>query len=198
DDIAIWTLLTLSKVLGIASTPSTTGGLDWKIEQKWHQESGRYTLTASSKQITEHCLRHPERYIEFPRIIHASHRILLNGRLIEQFGEPSFAQFRSFYGAPVLSCKRIYEMGELVWQPFSYSRYFARFHFFPRLVKGAPSTPFLHEILNIIAGGFLLTMAAINFIIFFGKLPTPVTVSFCLSNVFFSGYFIFANAGFFN
>ena len=83
------------------------------------------------------------------------------------------------------------------WEAYSYSKYFARIHHFPKFSQKRPWTAFINETVNSAAAGALLVMSLFSFLISFGKLPMRLVLSLCASYTALSGYFLFGTARFF-
>jgi len=195
--LAITILTFISSLVGVSSTPSEDSAV-WKTENKWKKNNNGYTFEATSKKIVSECIKNPDSYIFFPSIIHAAHSIFLDNKLIKSFGRHDFKSTRSFYGSPILSCKKVVEGNVLKWITTSYTSYFARIHKFPELVEKKPVNNLFFEILHAIAGGILLIMSIFCATLFSGKVSQKLSISLPLSCLFISMYFIFSVAGLFN
>lgn len=186
----------MSQMLGVASVPTTPEG-DWKITKNWQAENGVFRFEAESASATEACRANPRHYLEFPIVIHGAHELLVDGHPVSSFGDPTFEKTRSFFGSPVVSCATIKAGSNLTWRAYSYTQYFARINFFPRLSASRPWTNFLNETVNAVSAGALLLMSLFAFIISFGKLPNRIVFALCGSYAALSGYFFFGVPEFF-
>ena len=131
--ISVSVLLLISGLLGVKDIPQDFAG--WKVASPWTIVSGISYFSAQSESIVTQCRNSPESFVEFPPVIHGSHRIFLDGQLINQFGSETFDSVETFYGAPVMRCSTL-SAGRLVeWKIANYTQYFARVPFFPRLSK---------------------------------------------------------------
>ncbi len=193
-DVSVSILMSLSALLGVGSYPEKAPE-GWNIEKKWETVGSYYLFTASSDSILKDCDGHPDNFLQFPPIIHGSHYVLVDGKVISTFGEKSFDSYRSFYGAPLLKCADVPKVGHLEWQVYSYTRYFARINFLPKVVVSKPLYNFFAESFNIIAAGGIYLLGIFCLLFFLGKAPNDITVSLVLSCFGFSNYFFSAGAG---
>src|SRR5689334_15716480 len=132
SEIAVTALMSVSNLLHVGAVPKNPD-TNWQTTQPWQEQDGINDYSAKSTTIAENCGKNPNSYLEFPAIIHAAQYVFLDGKLVYQFGDKTFESFQSFYGAPVVPCS-ILQNGTLIeWHAYSYSKYFARFNFFPRL-----------------------------------------------------------------
>ena len=165
----------------------------WTVEIPWQTQTSHglelQTLKMHSEAIPLACQTTPNSFIEFPSVIHGAHILRGDGRVVETFGDPEFKDVRSFYGAPVLQCKQLLGMKVLDWEVVSYTHYFARIPYYPRIVPHKPTGNFFSESMNLIAAGSLMVMAIFCVIIFFGKVSHALTFSLALASIFMSGYF---------
>lgn len=200
--IAIQFLIAFSALLGVQSTPND-GLSDWQIIQNW-QADGKYDkFIAASINLSHQCQGAPDSFLEIPMIIHGTHVLTMNGHVLVQFGQENFQSFRSFYGAPRLSCHLILDAMEegadnrVVWSVVSYTKYFARFNFFPRLIQSSSLHNVFSEVLHVIGAGAAMVMALFSLTMFFGKVGRQLTYSLALSCVFAAIYFGLSTAGLF-
>jgi hypothetical protein len=196
EDFTIYVLITMSTIIGVSSLPNDK--LDyWDFEPQWHTKNGFYYFKASSDKIVQACKNKPTAFIEFPTIIHGAHEILLDGKRILTYGDPTFQYTRSFYGAPIINCSEIQNATTLTWKAYSYSKYFARFNFYPKIKENRPISMFFLETSNIIAAGSLIIMAFLCYILFLGKVPLSLTLSLSFANIIIAGYFLGNTIGYF-
>lgn len=193
--IALSFLLGLSHLLGVSDVPSKGGEL-WTITGPWKEVAGVYVFEAESKALVEYCKTHPAEFIQFPTTVHGAHEIFLDSKKIVAFGDPEFRIERSFYGSPSISCPQLADGTTLRWRLSCYSRYFARFQHFPRVVKAAPLDSFFSETLNIAGSGSLFVIGLFILLIFWQKTSLPLTLSLGASAFFFSLYFTLSVAQF--
>jgi signal transduction histidine kinase len=191
--IAVTTLMSISSYLGVMSMPAQIES-QWNVTQGWQADGKFYNFEANSSRIPELCRENPNAFVAFPVIIHSAHYLYLDNRLIEQFGDKSFQNIRSFFGSTVLQCSVVKDGINLRWSAYSYSKYFARFSAFPSVTVSRPATNFFGETINEIATGFLIVLAMIQFIFFYGKIPSGIALSFTLANLFFAGFFLWGVA----
>ena len=188
-------LLGISSILGVTNTPSDTGSL-WKTSSPWIKKGEFYAFEAKSSELPRYCKLHPESYLQFPSVIQGAHEVYLDNLLIESFGDRQFKSVRSFYGTLILKCSEISNGTELKWNAFSYSKYFARIQFFPKLVESRPFVNFFGETCSIGAASILVILACFGFLIFWKREPNSLTWSVATSNLFLSFYFIGSISGF--
>ena len=191
-------LILISSFLGIESIPKASNG--WHVDNAWVQNSsGHYYLKASSKAIISECLKNRDSYIEFPPVIHSASTITVNDHIIASYGDPTFRKTMGFYGSNILPCHRIPSQGgTLSWQVWSYTKYFARISWFPRISASYPFSNFFCETLNIIAFGILIIFSFFWVILFRGKIPFPQVMSLLASNLSIALYFLGTVSGFFS
>jgi signal transduction histidine kinase len=198
-EFAVSVLLGLTSLLGVKAIPSDSGREeDWHLQQSWHMQNGVYLLEARSATLPQRCRDDAKHFVEFPVVIHGAHEVFLDGKRIASFGDPSFQKVRSFYGTLVLSCQSLAQGEQLTWKTYSYSRYFARISFWPRLTPSSPNINFFQETLNTVAAGGLITLAVISFFVFWGQVSHLLTLSLVGSGTFFAVYFIATSASYFN
>ncbi|HVK60405.1 MAG TPA: HAMP domain-containing sensor histidine kinase [Bdellovibrionales bacterium] len=201
QDLAAATLLFVSGILGVEPIAKDAGS--WQVVHPWQEiastdgtNSKYMSFEAQSSELLRHCRENPESSIVFPAIIHGSHVISVGQNTVLQFGDPNFQTMRSFYGQPVLSCKSIPAGDVLSWKAYSYTKYFARISYFPKLVNHTPLYNVFAETFHIIGAGAGLLMAIFTFTIFAGKVSRPTTLSVCASSFFSSFYLGGCVAGF--
>lgn len=196
DSIAVAILLSISNLLGV---PAVTKSLDgWELVSSWSNENGIYKFEANSAQIIENCRNHPTDAISFPSVIHAAHRIELDHRLLEQFGDPTFKRSRSFYGSPVIPCQDVVNGKLLSWKVFSQSKYFSRIIRFPKISGYENLQNAFSEAANVAGAGALFLFEFLILLLFWGRVPKLLALSLLGSVFFLIGYFVFTVAGFFS
>jgi signal transduction histidine kinase len=189
SEFAITLLLGISSFLGIQSVPEGTD--NWQIIQNWHLENGYLHFQAESKTIASECEKHPESIIEFPQIIHGVHKIYSNGQLLKESGDSSFTKASPFYYAPVLACKNINPNEIISWEVISYTNYFARFNYFPRLSNTSLLSFFKDLEIFLLLSGFITALSLISLIIYTDKKSIPAIKhnfvgAFCFAIYMFS------------
>lgn len=187
NEIAVSILISLSGALGIKKVAAPE--LDWKIDKNWHQEGSTQAFEASSSEIANICLKNPSSQIIFPSVIHGTHEILLDEQTILRFGEKDFSSFRSFYGSPHLPCKYITHSGVLRWKVNSYTKYFARIAFFPRISSSKFTANLFRETSYAIACGGLLILSLFVLLVFYRKAHRKLARSLAASCLFFGLFF---------
>lgn len=197
SDVAIAFLLWLSAFLGVNDIPSQEDA-NWTVASSWQSVGPYHYLIAESSTIGDLCRQNPEKFLDFPTVIHGAHEIFKDGILISRFGDKHFQRTRSFYGAPAISCRDLAYAKNVEWRVYSYSKYFARIAHFPFISDKVSSTHFFHETLNIIAAGTLFIIAAFCFIIFYKKVSLQLTLSLVASCILITGYFAASVIFFFN
>ena len=166
DKFALKALLSILAALG--ATPYPAGDTTWKVTSDWNaQADGSYMMVADSSKIVESCKQEPASFIKFPSVVLGAQLLLLDGHEITRFGDPTFKQAQSFYGVPSLRCDQLIGGKALTWEVHSYTKFFARVKYFPRVEKAFPATNLMMETLNVVASGSLLLLALFCFIIFF-------------------------------
>ena len=188
-DFSVGVLLFLSSLLGVESLPEVPP--EWQIVSKWQETAeGYFSFTAISKKIIQECQIHPEYFIEFPSIIHSSTLVTVNEKIIATSSSPKFKHTRGFYGAIVIPCFQLVgATGTLKWHVKSYTQYFARFNYFPNVVRNYPKGNLFNETLNIIAGGVLLVLCFLYLILFKQKISKHKLFTLAASNFFTAIYF---------
>jgi signal transduction histidine kinase len=198
-EFAVSVLLGLTSLLGVKAIPSDSGiEQHWQVQETWHLRDGVYVLEASSTTLPHRCNSDASTFIEFPVVIHGAHEVFLDGKKIASFGDPTFQKVRSFYGTLVVPCQNLLQGERLTWRLYSYSRYFARIGFWPRLTHESPTINFYQETLNTVAAGGLITLAVISLFVFWGHVSHLLTLSLVGTGTFFAGYFIATSASYFN
>ncbi|MCE3255683.1 MAG: hypothetical protein K0R25_1177 [Rickettsiaceae bacterium] len=189
NEIAITILLFLSSTLGIKDYPTDTQ--QWKIISAWEKtEEGYFIFSAINKNIAKSCKNNPSFYIKFPSVIHSSSQLKIDSRIISSTGLPDFKHIRGFYGSLIVPCFQLKGDEILIWEAVSYTKYFARFHYFPKVVKHYPKEILFDETLNIVAAAILLALCPLYLILFTGKISKEKLLSLIFSNFFTSIYFI--------
>ena len=208
EAVAATALLSLSSLLGVKPLAGDLAG--WRMTEGWHEVdaadgAGKLTgssigtfmsFTAETTAIPDACRARPNDFVVFPAIIQGSHVIRLDGRPILRFGDPTFRSVRSFYGEPVLSCSEIVQGRTLAWTGYSYTTYFARVSFFPKLAESRPAYNVFAETFHIVGAGTAIVMAIFTFTVFGGKASRQTTVAVSLSSLFASLYLGGCVAGF--
>lgn len=196
-DFSVGVLLFLSSLLGVESLPELPP--DWQILSTWQETTeGHFSFSAINKSIVKKCKRYPERYIEFPLTIHSSTQVIVNNRIIATSGSPDFKHTKGFYSVMVLPCEQLGDSATtLEWRLKSYTRYFAWFKNFPKVVKEYPKTNVYSETLNIVAASILLSLSILYWLLFANKISKQKLTLLICSNFFTAFYFIFNSAEFF-
>lgn len=190
NGIAITALLFLSYILGVGTYPSTNQ-YQWEIVNAWEKTAdGYYFFSAQNGHIAKECKDNPSFYIEFPSIIHSSTRLKVGDNIVSEIGSQDFEHIRGFYGALIIPCSQFRGTEVLTWEVISYTKYFARFHYFPRVVDHYPRVNFFNETLNVAAAGALLLLSLLYLVLFTGKIPVKKQITLIFSNLFTSVYFI--------
>ena len=194
-EIAVSILLLLSTTLGIDRAPEAPSG--WQVIKDWEENTeGHVVYTAKNKNIINICNRNPTSYIEFPLTIHSSAKLIIDNQIIAITNPSDFKYIKSFYGTLIVPCSQLYSAtGSLEWQLISYTRYFAWFKYFPRVVENHPKTNLFNETLNIIASAISLFITVLCGILFSKKIPRNKFIFLLLSNLFTAFYFIGTTAG---
>ncbi len=194
-EIAVSILLLLSTTLGIDSAPEAPSG--WQVIKDWEENTkGHVVYTAKNNNIINICNRNPTSYIEFPLTIHSSAKLIIDDQIIAITNPSDFKYIKSFYGTLIVPCSQLYgATGSLEWQLISYTRYFAWFKYFPRVVENYPKTNLFNETLNIIASAISLFITVLCGILFSKKIPRNKFIFLLLSNLFTAFYFIGTTAG---
>ena len=194
-EIAVSILLLLSTTLGIDRAPEAPSG--WQVIKDWEENTeGHVVYTAKNKNIINICNRNPASYIEFPLTIHSSAKLIIDNQIIAITNPSDFKYIKSFYGTLIVPCSQLYgATGSLEWQLISYTRYFAWFKYFPRVVENHPKTNLFNETLNIIASAISLFITVLCGILFSKKIPRNKFIILLLSNLFTAFYFIGSTAG---
>jgi signal transduction histidine kinase len=178
EPLAVGALLWLSSLLGI--NPYPQGDSEWRLLKAWQDESGYSVFEASTQALPAECRTHPKAFIKFPMVIHGAHQIFADGNLIEKSGDPTFRTVQSFYGAPVLQCADVAQARTLTWKVVSYSKYFARVSFFPRVTADRPLHNVLAESFHVMGAGAAFIIALFSITIFWGRVSRTLTLSvFC-------------------
>jgi signal transduction histidine kinase len=189
EPLAVGALLWLSTLLGISPYPQ--GDSEWRLLKAWQDESGYSVFEATTQTIPTECRAHPTAFIKFPMVIHGAHEIFADGNLIEKSGDPTFRTVQTFYGAPFLQCADIVQARTLTWKVVSYSKYFARISFFPRVVADRPLHNVLAESFHVMGAGAAFIVAFFAITIFWGRVSRMLTLSVfcsCLSAaIYFAG-----------
>ena len=186
-------LMAVSAFLGVGAYPKTDGV--WTIVRPWTQTQAGYMETtlqvdASSLGCNE------ESGIQFPSMIHAYQEVRAGGVLVSKFGSPTFDWFRSFYGAPIVSCGLLLGPGVVEWRIISPTHYFARIGSWPQLNKNTGS---IHqdELMNIAAFGALLILGIYLAVATTGTPLAGLGVSLCVFSIAMSVFFFLSVAGLF-
>lgn len=190
SELAQNVLLQLSLLLGVINYPADQE--NWQVVKRWGQNNtGVYEFAATNRDLITKCKDKPTSQVVFPSVIHSATRILIDGRLVVSYGDPTFQHTKSFYGAPVLPCSVIGNGGsEIEWQVYSYSKYFARFSQYPTLSSSGPIINFFYETLPIIGAGALFILCLFNLLIFYKKVSNSKLISLVLSNLLTGIYFM--------
>ena len=195
SEYALALLLNLSAFLGVKATPQPSPL--WETTVEWSRQSGIYVYEARTDRLPEFCANFPDRILIFPSVIHGAQQVFADGHLIKSFGDPSFQRFRSFYGAPRLSCRMLEKSRMITWRVHSYSGYFARFAHFPVLRRADDVTNLFGEVFHAGAAMILLIMGLWVHIIFHRKIPPMVSYSLLLGHTCSTLYFLMSCAGIF-
>jgi signal transduction histidine kinase len=196
-ELAVSFLLLLSSTLGINSVPETPP--EWQVNKAWEETvEGYFIFSATNHYIIKVCQRYPSHYIEFPSTIHSSTQIIINDQILATTSSPDFQHTRSFYGALIIPCAQLNSAtGPLIWQVKSYTKYFAWFKYFPKIVKKYPKANIFNETLNVVATAILLSLSLLYLLLFLDKIPRKKLTLLIFSNFFTAFYFIFNTAEFF-
>lgn len=191
--IALILLLGLSSLVGIKNTPPDNQ--DWKILHTWQETpQGYMEFSASSTAVVKQCRTHPSAYIEFPTTIHSASQVMVGNVVVAATSSPDLKHARGFYGAIVIPCTQIARLDShndrLTWEVTSYTKYFAWFKYYPRVVEHYPLGNFFNETLNVQAAAVLLILCFLYLILFSGKISYRELFTLVGSNFFTAIYFI--------
>lgn len=189
-------LLSVSGALGVTSGPQR-GMEDWGGARAWKLENSSMRFQATSEKIPAECALHPEMAVHFPTVIQGAQQFYLDGKLVGQFGDPTFQSVESFYGKPQIPCRTFAHGKELRWDVTSYSQYFARIQSMPEIGKPSRWHNLLAEGLHAMVGGMLFVLGAFATVVSWKKVPTRMLVSFALATFSLPFYFICSTAAFF-
>ncbi len=194
-EIAVSILLLLSTTLGIERAPEAPS--EWQVIKDWEENNEGYVVyTAKNNNIITVCNRNPTSYIKFPLTIHSSAKLIINDQIIAITNPSDFKYIKSFYGTLIVPCSQLYgATGSLEWQLISYTRYFAWFKYFPRILENRPKANLFNETLNIIASAISLFITVLCGVLFINKIPRNKFIFLLLSNLFTAFYFIGTTAG---
>ena len=166
----------------------------WQIEKSWEKtDQGYYLLRASNPDIIKECKNNPTHYIKFPSIIHSYSKPYIKNFIIGSNSSSSFKNIRGFYGSLVMPCISFKEVpinAVLNWEAVSYTRYFSRFHHFPKTTPHFPKSNFFNETLNITGAAIVLILCVLYIVLFRGKISNAKLLSLISSNFFIALYFI--------
>ncbi|MGB2054716.1 MAG: sensor histidine kinase [Porticoccaceae bacterium] len=194
-EIAVSILLLLSTTLGIVTAPEAPS--EWQVIKDWEENNEGYVVyTAKNNNIINICNRNPASYIDFPLTVHSSAKLIIDGQVIAITNPSDFKYVKSFYGTLIVPCSQLYgATGSLEWHVISYTRYFAWFKYFPRVLENRPRTNFFNETLNIVASAISLCITVLYGVLFIKKIPRNKFIFLLLSNLFTAFYFIGTTAG---
>lgn len=184
QDILVTFLLAFSSFLGVEQLPKDTG--IWKVDLLWVQQDQRWTLKASTDQLSQVC-KDNEALI-LPQVIHGVHRVYADKKLVYQSGDDTFKTTSSFYERGVVNCNYLNDAKVITWTVTTYSKYFARIKTMPFAIK-INNTYFLMDvIINIAAAGSLFILALFSLFIFKGRVKKQYTISLVIGSVAFAIY----------
>lgn len=189
ENFAVWFLLTLNVFLGIKPIPKEFRA-DWSISSEWTKDGPGYTLRATSESLGKLCAGHPEASIQFPRVIHSAHRIVVNGRVVFQQGDFDFRNASPFYEQPVVPCSNFPIHSMVEWTVASYSEYFARFNTAPELMPGHSFRNTFNVDVNFVSSGIAIVLALLSIFLFNRRISRSLLASICLGSFFSAGYFV--------
>lgn len=195
-ELSIKVLLAISAFLGVQPLPDTPDN-PWVVVSGWTQYENGYELVLKSEKIVEECKNAPNHFISFPPVVHGAHEVSADGHVVKRFGDFTFQEVRSFYGTIDLPCKVLANSKVIKWKVASYSRYFSRLPFYPKVVRERPISNLFLEVLNAVAGGSLVLLGLFSLVIFYGKVSHSVAFSLAFSCFSWSFYFIGNVIGFF-
>lgn len=188
NEIFLNILLSISTLLGVNSIPNLLN--NWNVTHTWHELNGVNRFEASSIEIIKECQKDPNLIIKLPQVIHGVHELILDSNIIFQSGDIKFRSASSFYEHPTLNCNLITNGKELTWKIYSYSKYFSRFNYFPKVAKQNNLGLIFDVNFNIIAFGALLLLSIISFYLFYSRVDKDLLRSIILGAIFFAMYFL--------
>lgn len=190
DSLALSILMSYSNLLGVHNQPNDMDG--WKIIKEWDATGKQFLFTAESSSIVHNCKQHPQAYLKFPIIVHSGYELFLDGQLIRKGGNLDVAEGAGYYTVPELKCSEIKNGKILMWNIYSYSKYFSRFNFFPKIQNSKPITNFFSRTLSLAVGACFSILGIFSFLIFWHKIPNRLAFYLLFSNLFLSFYFLFS------
>lgn len=177
----------LSQVLGIQSDPLNR----WGVIEPWNSQNGFYVFTAEMKQPL---CQQSEDLIQFPQVIHGVHTLIVNNKVIYKSGDPNFNIATPFYFAPAASCALLQSLDhddKVIWQVKTYSAFFARFDFFPKIETEKNYSTFFDLQLNLMSFGLLFFIMIFSLVMFRKKIPTEQMVAMSLASISLGLYSLF-------
>ncbi len=197
---AVAILLGLSQLLGVPNTPPDSTHwtqAEWQIRTALDssQQAEIRLYESESTSILEACQTDPQAFINFPRVIHGAHEVWsvdargVHNKVLQQ-GDPSFQRASAFYASPSLACASIpTDSVGLIWRVTSYSAYFARIPYEPRLAPRASFNNFFARTLHIAGVGMAIVLGLFSLTLFAGKVPGRLNAAVTLSALFSAVYF---------
>lgn len=196
-EYGVGALLFLSSLVGGKDLPPASD-LDWKIEQAWTKRANSYwSLEAISSKVITDCAKNPEMFVLLPQVIHGVHTLSVDGVIVMQSGDPSFAKSTAFYEQPYIQCTYLSRGSLVQWRVSSYAEYFSRLQGWPKLVVNPEIISFFNVSLNSISGCVLIILAVFSALIFYGRVSHQLTFSVVFGTLATSAYFIGAGNLFF-
>lgn len=95
----------------------------------------------------------------------------------------------------IVPCFQVINGQELNWKVISYTKYFARFNYFPKIAEHYPKSNFFNETLNIVGAAIVLALCSLYLTLFTGKISKQKLLSLVFSNFFTSIYLITNSIG---
>jgi signal transduction histidine kinase len=175
-------LLALSAALGVRDAPPPDP--TWRVVQPWIERGGAHRFVAESETLPIACREGG--VVAFPLLVHGAHRVWVDGRLVGEFGDPTFRSVDQTYNAPSLSCSLLHG-GVVRWEAVSYSAYFARALHYPERRAHAGAFRLLGPTVWLMSAGALLALGAF-FLAVFSVLPRRYVWAFAGTC---AGWFVF-------
>lgn len=181
-------LISLSNIFAVSDF---SDGNKWNIEKNWLYQEGVWEFTATTSTLPKDCTNALS--LAFPQVIHGVHKVWVDDRLVLQTGDSSFQNASSFYERPSVDCKYLMGAQSVKWTVVSYSKFFAKFKYLPKLVsaKQVHLNRFFDIYLNVFAAINIAILLLLAVFLFVGKISRNYLALLVTGGLALIGYSIF-------
>ncbi|MBY0315035.1 MAG: HAMP domain-containing histidine kinase [Bdellovibrionales bacterium] len=194
DQLAFSALLLLSQIVGTPDIPKDPNP-DWQIVQPWTELPDKtYWMSIQSHNLGQHCKNNPGQTVVLNNPYMGVYELYGDSRLIETNSLKKRWQIGSMFLDVNISCKKLSEVKVLKINFYSYLKYFAVLHSYPRSIEKLPFYYFFPKYLYVLSASACLFLGIVGLTIIYRLLPLEEVISYVLEDLLFMGVMLMATS----